>query len=129
MKSKIVSALILMLLIVFSLQISSCNGNKIKKEIKISIEDPENNLLPSNRLIGKTYISKLFKIIIVKPNSHIDYKIIIENTGNNIDPKMKIINPNVPQYDGNDNLINQIPDDISNEISDFIKTVNKNSKK
>jgi len=129
MKSKIISALMLILLVVLSLQLLSCKNQNIKKEIKISIEDPGNKLLLPNNFIGKTYISKNFKIIIVEPNSQIDYKVIIENPENNTDPKMEIIDPNVPKYSENDDLINKIPDNVSKDISEFIKTVNKNSKK
>jgi len=130
MKIKIITTLVLILLFTISIPLVSCNNSKnIKKEIKISIEDPGNNLLTPNNLIGKTYTSKNFKIIIVEPNSQIDYKIIIENSGNNIDPKMEIIDPNESNYTENSKLNKQIPDNVSKEISDFIQTVNKNSKK
>jgi len=130
MKIKIITTLVLILLFTISIPLVSCNNSKnIKKEIKISIEDPRNNLLTPNNLIGKNYTSKNFKIIIVEPNSQIDYKIIIENSGNNIDPKMEIIDPNESNYTENSKLNKQIPDNVSKEISDFIQTVNKNSKK
>ena len=130
MKIKIITTLVLILLFTISIPLVSCNNSKnIKKEIKISIEDPGNNLLTPNNLIGKTYTSKNFKIIIVEPNSQIDYKIIIENSGNNIDPKMEIIDPNESNYTENSKLNKQIPDNVSKEISDFIQNLNKNSKK
>ena len=130
MKNKIIRTIVVMLLITFSVTVISCTNNKdIKKEIKISIEDPGNKLLIQNNLIGKTYVSKYFKITIVEPNSKIDYKIVIENSGNSIDPKMEIIDPNVPKSSENDIIVRQIPDNVSKDISDFIKMVNKNSKK
>ena len=129
MTKKIILFFIVSGLLLLSFELVSCTKEIVQKEVKISIDDPEKILSLNNMIIGKTYISKNYKIVIVEPNAKTDYKIKIIKSNNNVDPNMEIVDPNISNPTGDEMIDNSVPDDVSKDIKKFIKTIEKNSVK
>jgi hypothetical protein len=112
---------------IFSFSLTSCSKKEDQvKEIYISIEDPENILSNKNEIIGEELVGEKYKIKIVKPNEKINFKILMIKPEKSTDPNMIIVDPNKSTTEENGKIDNTVPEDVSTQIKDFIKKIEKN---